>query len=213
MSVPTEVKTETEIDASFLTMEPSSHQSQDHSTEHSSSPRTSIHSAYPDATASSTLLSMKKKKEQPKSSLSASRRAEYLSGTSLFAITPDYIPTSFSRNVLNRLYGAKTMGFEWISKDRKHKFMTPKYEWNPDMPRAPGEPGLLLITYDSVVEDSPWTLFYTLDTTKNVKWGYAGEYVCKEVGKFMMEEFEAQDDKVSEFTMFFVWFGFDVCGF
>lgn len=77
--------------------------------------------------------------------LSHSRRTEYLIGTSLFTITPDYFPVSISRCILNRLYGAKTVGLEWISSDEQHHIMTPSYNWNPDMPRVPGEPGLLLI--------------------------------------------------------------------
>ncbi|PPR06036.1 hypothetical protein CVT24_004706 [Panaeolus cyanescens] len=146
---------------------------------------------------STSIIAIKKKQAKSEAFiLSSARRTQYLKGTSLYPITPSFIPISISRMVLTRLYGSKTMGLHWESSDDKHKLMTPSYEWNPDMPRAPGEPGLLLITYNDVAKKNPWALFYKLEGSKTVRWGYAGEYVCTEVGNVMGEEFAEQSDIV-----------------
>ncbi|PPR01768.1 hypothetical protein CVT24_001808 [Panaeolus cyanescens] len=120
---------------------------------------------------------------------------KYLQGTTIFDITPDAMSISINRAVLPRLYGSQNMGVRWESACRTHKLLTPSYEFNPNLPRAPGEPGLLLITDDDLPHSNPWTLFYKLDPSKNakhVRWGYAGEYTCTNVGALMKDEFAAQ---------------------
>ncbi|PPQ64046.1 hypothetical protein CVT24_008859 [Panaeolus cyanescens] len=135
--------------------------------------------------------------------LSASRRADYLHGTSLFAIDPPPKPIVLSRAALNFEYRCTTMGLLWRSPGGAHKqFLFPRYELNPDMPRGPGEPGLLLGCRDELWRYGPWTMFYQLDNrdgeSKAVRIGYAGEYKCAVVGALSKEEFGAQSYEVKK---------------
>lgn len=148
-------------------------------------------------------LKAKKKKAHADVSaftLSASRRAKYMEGISLLSITPPARAVSISRAALNAEYGCTTMGLLWRSpKGGKQQFLFPNYDLNPDMPRGPGEPGLIFGCRDELWTYGPWTLFYHLTDSKFVRMGYAGEYKCQVVGTMSKEEFASQSDLVSYF--------------
>jgi len=90
------------------------------------------------------------------------------------------------------------MGFLWVSKSKRNplRIMIPTYEVNPEMPRAPGEPGILLSCREEMCKGGPWTLFVKVEGLKKARWDYAGEYTCQTVGKMSKEEFQAQDAAV-----------------
>jgi len=87
--------------------------------------------------------------------------------------------------------------------------MIPTYATNPDMPRAAGEPGLLLSCRDEMCKDGPWTLFVKTEggSSKKVKWTYAGEYMCTVVGSLSNDEFISQSEAVWFLYSYFTWFG------
>ena len=90
------------------------------------------------------------------------------------------------------------MGFLWVSKSKRNplRIMMPTYEVNPEMPRAPGEPGILLSYREEMCKDGPWTLFVKVEGLKESRWDYAGEYISEAVGKMSKEDFQSQDAAV-----------------
>jgi hypothetical protein len=86
----------------------------------------------------------------------------------------------------------------WVSKSKHNplRVIMPTYEVNPEMPRAPGEPGILLSCREEMCKDGPWTLFVKVEGLKDVRWDYAGEYTCRTVGKMSKEDFQLQDAAV-----------------
>ena len=89
------------------------------------------------------------------------------------------------------------MGFLWESKDGNYRFLTPEYDVNPEMPRTPGAPGLLLSCRQELSDGKTWTLFVKVQGEKKVKLNYAGEYICKLVGNLTAAEFASQTFVVS----------------
>jgi hypothetical protein len=87
------------------------------------------------------------------------------------------------------------MGLLWVSKSKRNplRVMMPTYEVNPEMPHAPGEPGILLSCREEMCKNGPWTLFVKVEGLKAVRWDYAGEYVSQTVGKMSKEDFQSQD--------------------
>jgi len=90
------------------------------------------------------------------------------------------------------------MGLLWVSKSKRNplRVMMPTYEVNPEMPRAPGEPGILLSCREEMCKNGPWTLFVKVGGIKAVRWNYAGEYVSQTVGRMSKEDFHSQDAAV-----------------
>lgn len=89
------------------------------------------------------------------------------------------------------------MGFLWASKDKRYRFLLPMYEANPDMPRAPGEPGLFLSCLAEMWQNGPWTLFVKVGEGNKPRLNYAGEYKCRAVGKLTGQGFATQAQSVS----------------
>jgi hypothetical protein len=87
------------------------------------------------------------------------------------------------------------------SKSNPLRIIMPTYELNPDMPWAPGEPGILLSYREEMCKDGPWTLFVKVEgqKQKGVRWDYAGEYNSQIAGKMTKEEFQSQDAAVCGF--------------
>lgn len=123
----------------------------------------------------------------------------YLGDVYDFPIQPPPLPVQVSRKALTEEYGLPGIGFLWKSKNKNRplKFMIPTIGLNPEMPRSPGEPGLLLSCREEMLKDGPWTLFIRADGSKKVRLNYAGEYTCKKVGTMAKEEFAAQDQSAS----------------
>ncbi|KAF8957583.1 hypothetical protein BDZ97DRAFT_1845697 [Flammula alnicola] len=133
--------------------------------------------------------------------LSPSKVSKYLGSATLFTIKPLPLPVLVSRKALTEAYGLPGMGLLWNPKNKPHKFLTPlmiipNIDVNPEMPRCPGAPGLLLSCRKDMCKDGPWTLFVKVETSKKVHLDYAGEYTCTAVGEMTKEEFLAQDAKV-----------------
>lgn len=122
-------------------------------------------------------------------------RARFLKGATLFPIDPDPLSVAVGRYALNMAYGAATVAMSWSKDD--HKFLWPSYDWNPDMPRGPGEPGLLLEVHPIYCDDVRRTLFYKVRKANPALWAYAGEYVGRVAGKLWKEEYAALGDVVS----------------
>jgi len=101
-----------------------------------------------------------------------------------------------SRNALTKKFGLPGMGLLWQSKDQNHRFLTPDYDTNPEMPCTPGAPGLLLSCRKEMCNGKTWTLFVKVKGGSSVRLNYAGEYSCKVVGKLTAVEFSGQDFRV-----------------
>ncbi|KAF9033578.1 hypothetical protein BJ165DRAFT_1534526 [Panaeolus papilionaceus] len=146
-----------------------------------------------------TKVSIKKKKDDAQCVfiVSIACRAKLMEGTTFFNI-PDVVPVAIARMALNREYHCATVAMMWAPKDKPYRFLTPNYEFNPDMVRGPGEPGLILDVWFEEYNDGPYTLFYKLENTKKVLWGYAGEYDCTDAGVLPEEEFAFQKDLVKQ---------------
>ena len=139
---------------------------------------------------------------------------EHLAGASTLAISP--LPLSLKMHLpfLSTEYRAATQALLWtndpsLSPGKKSKsapstirrFMYPNFETNPDLPAAPGEPGLLLCGRTEPVFDSkPWSLFIRVidDGTTLKRWTYAGEYTCALVGHLSASAFKAQPSAVKQ---------------
>ncbi|KAF9047869.1 hypothetical protein BJ165DRAFT_1527136 [Panaeolus papilionaceus] len=121
-------------------------------------------------------------------------RARFLKGATLFPIDPDPLSVAVGRYALNMAYGAATVAMSWSKDD--HKFLWPSYDWNPDMPRGPGEPGLLLEVHPIYCDDVRRTLFYKVRKANPALWAYAGQYVGRVAGKLWKEEYAALGDVV-----------------
>ena len=131
--------------------------------------------------------------------LDESETSMYLSDSQIFHVRPPPLDVQVSRKALTEKYRLPGMGFLWKSKNQNRplKFMLPELSLNPDMPRLPGEPGLLLSCREEMLEDGPWTLFIKVNFQKKVRLNYAGEYTCTKVGTLTKYEFTAQDKAVS----------------
>ncbi|KAF8161642.1 hypothetical protein B0H34DRAFT_796394 [Crassisporium funariophilum] len=79
-----------------------------------------------------------------------SRLSQCLSKTStkVFHISPSPRALRLSRKCLSQKYGLPKMGLLWVSQNKDHRLLLPTYHLNPQMPREPGEPGLLLSCRD-----------------------------------------------------------------
>lgn len=68
---------------------------------------------------------------------------------------------------------------------------------NPEMPRYPDAPGLLLSCREEVCNSGPWVLLGKIEGQKKPLLEYRGEYKCYVVGQMTSDEFTAQDLSVS----------------
>jgi hypothetical protein len=131
-------------------------------------------------------------------SLRPSQVAKYLGSTKVFPIFPPPVAVRVSRPALSEAYNLPGMGLLWVSKSKRNplRIMMPTYEVNPEMPRAPGEPGILLSCREEMCKNGPWTLFVKVEGLKTARWDYAGEYTSQTVDKMSKEEFQSQDAAV-----------------
>jgi len=74
----------------------------------------------------------------------------------------------------------------------------PKFDVNPSMPSAPGEPGLVYASRHEILKDPPWSVFFKDRTMKKAVWKYLGEYESKLCGKMSPELFRSQRPVVSQ---------------
>jgi len=128
--------------------------------------------------------------------------SKYLAGTASFPINPPPIPVVVARYALNHVFGLTIMGLTWVSGDKKHHFLTPQLAVNPDMPSAPGAPGLLLSCREELWTQGPWDLFIKADTKKHVRLDYAGRYKAHLAGTMTADEFSAHKFSVSHLWVF-----------
>jgi len=89
--------------------------------------------------------------------LRPSQVANYLGSTKAFPIFPPPVVVRVSRPALSEAYKLPGMGLLWVSKSKNNplRVMMPTYEHNPEMPRAPGEPGILLSCREEMCKDGP----------------------------------------------------------
>ncbi|KDR69744.1 hypothetical protein GALMADRAFT_907545 [Galerina marginata CBS 339.88] len=127
--------------------------------------------------------------------LSSTTVSKHLGDASYFQIQPGPLPVQVSRKALTETYGLPGMGFLWTSKDKHHRFIIPQLAANPEMPRKPGQPGLLLSVRGEMCQNGPWTLFIHAEG-KKARMNYAGEYNCQTVAKMTKEEFATQQPGV-----------------
>ncbi|KAF5317325.1 hypothetical protein D9611_003575 [Ephemerocybe angulata] len=135
----------------------------------------------------------------------------YLSSTPTLTIHPAPLKHELPLFKLAKWYGvACSRPLLWdnmktaTSPDRVRKFLFPAFEANPDMPIAPGEPGLLLCGRTELL-DGAWSLFIRIrvldlegEEARLRRWRYAGEYESRVVGGFGGIDFENMDAKVKE---------------
>ncbi|KAJ3515021.1 hypothetical protein NLJ89_g2013 [Agrocybe chaxingu] len=132
--------------------------------------------------------------EKKKSSFKLSKRqvCKHLEGAKRPTIFPPPVPVRVSRKALTEKYGLAGRTLLWISQDKTHRFLIPTSDLNPEAPRKPGEPGLLLSCREEICRDGPWTLFVQAPGGKLVRYDYAGEYTCQVVGTMTADEFTGQ---------------------
>ncbi|KAF6746742.1 hypothetical protein DFP72DRAFT_1076077 [Ephemerocybe angulata] len=132
----------------------------------------------------------------------------YLSSTPTLTIHPPPAEHNLPITMLGKEYGASTQALLWdnrqkaTSPDQVKKFIKPSFETNPDMPAAPGEPGLLLCGRTELL-DGLWSLFIRVFDLKGKdaglkRWRYAGEYESSVVGDLGASDFAKMDAKVKE---------------
>lgn len=103
-----------------------------------------------------------------------------------------------SRKALKEEYGLPLVGLLWNPEDKPYRFLLPTNDVNPQMPRRPGEPGLLLTCRDELWKTrGTWSLFIKIPGLKVVRMNYAGEYTCRVVGEMTAGDFAAQNSSVS----------------
>ncbi|KAJ2927073.1 hypothetical protein H1R20_g10002, partial [Candolleomyces eurysporus] len=132
---------------------------------------------------------------------------DHLTGTSTLTISPQPLALKMHLPFLSTEYRAATQALLWtndpsLSAGKKkptpstiRRFLYPNFETNPDMPAAPGEPGLLLCGRTEPVFDAkPWSLFIRVidDSSTLKRWTYGGEYMCTLVGHLSASAFKAQ---------------------
>ncbi|CAA7263060.1 unnamed protein product [Cyclocybe aegerita] len=132
--------------------------------------------------------------EKKKGTFKLSKRqvSKHLEGAKRPTIFPPPVPVRVSRKALTEKYGLAGRTLLWISKDKTHRFLLPTSDLNPEAPRKPGEPGLLLSCREEMCKGGPWTLFIQVPGGKLVRYDYAGEYTCHVVGAMTADEFTGQ---------------------
>ena len=120
--------------------------------------------------------------------------SRFLSGFVPFCINPAPPMLAVPRMFLVKEYHAPSGTLLQEGKAGWRNFLFPTLDINPQMPKFPGAPGLLLSPRQELLK-STWTLFTRLPG-RPTKWEYLGQYQCSCVGQLSSAEFSSQRQMV-----------------
>lgn len=131
-----------------------------------------------------------KVKEEP-TSIGPNGVRERLEGLHSFAVNLDLAIRSVTvdRKFMSATFGASPQALYSKSSraGREYSFIFPNPKWNPEVPRIPGEAGLLCRAVDFVPwQDHVIKVLVWLDTNK---WHYLGDYKSAQVRSLSQAEF------------------------
>jgi hypothetical protein len=97
------------------------------------------------------------------------------------------------------MYGGQSQRFLTYKKAEdnsiERRLMFPQLEYNPYLPRSPGDPGLLFCSIPAAYEEGPWSVFVK-QIESPALWSYLGDYNCRLHRKMTQAEFQEQEEKV-----------------
>jgi hypothetical protein len=129
---------------------------------------------------------------------------QLLAGVPTLKAQPPPLKLQLPIILLQKEFGAAIQGLLWHNTAKKgikasdiRRFIFPGFDTNPEMPAAPGEPGLLLCGRVEMLEGI-WSLFtrVPLNDSSLKRWNYAGEYESEVVGALTAQDFASQPENV-----------------
>lgn len=120
-------------------------------------------------------------------------RSKYLDGVQALPVSVDSSTVPIDRSVLTKSYGGSTQQLKTrFNKlpNFNYEVLYPNYEFNPLLPSAPGQPGIIYAGRTDLAGDTIYCIFRPVPRSKPATWEYLGHYLCTQVGDLTVAEFQ-----------------------